>query len=222
MTIKRALTRDSVNLPSVSIYTNISRITVWAIGITILLSTCFGVDVSGIVAALGVGGIAISLGFKDTLANLISGVQVSTCKIMKPGDHIEVSGKSGTVIDTSWRHTTIQDMNGQTVIVPNSIINSSAIVKKPAFNVVRVHIMVKCGKYPLDKLNHLMIAKINPIVAVYGKLREDPRIIYTSIDDGGAKGTIVVKFAKKISASQAVDIKNAITVAVAPYTDYSK
>ena len=80
------MTRDSVPIPSMSIYVNLGRIAVWAIGLTILCSTCFGFDVTGFVAALGIGGIAISLGFKDTISNLISGVQVSSLKIMVPGD----------------------------------------------------------------------------------------------------------------------------------------
>ena len=99
--IKRYLSRGKAKIPSMSIYINIGRICVWAIGISILLATCFDIDVSGLVTALGVGGIAISLGFKDTINNLISGVQVTSCKIMEPGDYISVGDKSGIVVDTT-------------------------------------------------------------------------------------------------------------------------
>ena len=54
-----------------------------------MLSTCYGVDVSAAITALGIGGIAISLGFQDTIANLIGGLQVSLLRIIKPGDNIE-------------------------------------------------------------------------------------------------------------------------------------
>ncbi len=40
--------------------------------------------------------------------------------IIKPGDNIEVGGVSGVVQDITWRHTTIEDACGQTIIVPNS------------------------------------------------------------------------------------------------------
>lgn len=56
---------------------------------------------TGFVAALGIGGIAISLGFKDTISNLISGVQVSALKIMVPGDHVMIGTHTGIVIDTT-------------------------------------------------------------------------------------------------------------------------
>ena len=79
-----------------------------------MLATCFDIDVSGLVTALGVGGIAISLGFKDTIANLISGVQITSSKILEPGDYIEVGKYAGIVDDTSWRHTIIKNFKGKT------------------------------------------------------------------------------------------------------------
>lgn len=62
------------DLPSSSIFINIARGAVWITGVCIMLSTCFRVDVSAAITALGIGGIAISLGFQDTLSNLIGGL----------------------------------------------------------------------------------------------------------------------------------------------------
>ena len=126
--IRRVLSHDSVPLPSSSIFANIVRVVVWAIGVSVILSSCFGVDVTAAVAALGIGGIAISLGFQDTLSNLIGGLQVSLLRIIKPGDNIEVGSERGVVQDVTWRHTTIKDSLGQTVIIPNSIISTTALV----------------------------------------------------------------------------------------------
>ena len=41
-----------------------------------MLDSCFGVDTSSLITALGVGGIAVSLGFQDTLSNFIGGLHV--------------------------------------------------------------------------------------------------------------------------------------------------
>ena len=75
---------EEKNLPSSSIFVNIARGAVWLLGVCIMLSTCYGVDVSAAITALGIGGIAISLGFQDTIANLIGGLQVSLLRIIKP------------------------------------------------------------------------------------------------------------------------------------------
>lgn len=216
------LTRDSVPIPSMSIYVNLGRIAVWAIGITILAATCFGFDVTGFLAALGIGGIAVSLGFKDTISNLISGVQVSSCKLMMPGDHVEVGNYSGIVIDTTWRHTTIQDMYGETIIVPNAIINSTALVKKEPYSTVRVHIQLHSKSAALSNVSDRIVQEVQMAAQNFGTLTENVKIRFTSIVDGGAKGTVIVKFNEPLDGSTTVDIKDAIIKVMAPYVEAAK
>ena len=89
-TLRHLLNRDDNPLPASSIFINIARAVIWMIGGSFILDNCFGINANALVAALGVGGIAISLGFQDTLSNLIGGVQVTFMGIIKPGDNIEV------------------------------------------------------------------------------------------------------------------------------------
>lgn len=98
-TLRHLLSRDDNPLPSSSIFINIARAVIWMIGGSFILDNCFGINANALVAALGVGGIAISLGFQDTLSNLIGGIQVTFMGIIKPGDNIEVGGVSGVVQD---------------------------------------------------------------------------------------------------------------------------
>lgn len=126
--IKHLLHSDSNPLPTASIIVNIVRATIYIVGGSIILDACFNVDASALITALGVGGIAVSLGFQDTLSNLIGGLQVTFMGIVKPGDNIEVGTEVGVVQDVSWRHTTIRDSLGQTVIIPNSVISKTALV----------------------------------------------------------------------------------------------
>lgn len=126
--MSRVLHHDSNPLPSSSIIINIVRAVVWIIGVSFVLDSCFGINTSSVIGALGIGGIAVSLGFQDTLSNLIGGLQVTFMGLVKPGDNIEVGSESGVVQDVTWRHTTIRDGLGQTVIIPNSIISTTALV----------------------------------------------------------------------------------------------
>lgn len=126
--LRKLLNLDTVPLPSASIIINIVRAVIWIGGGSIILDGVYGVNTNAIVAALGVGGIAVSLGFQDTLSNLIGGLQVTFMGIVKPGDNIEVGSERGVVQDVTWRHTTIKDSLGQTVIIPNSIISTTALV----------------------------------------------------------------------------------------------
>ena len=205
-----------------SIYVNLGRIAVWCFGLVILCSTCFGFDVTGFVAALGIGGIALSLGFKDTISNLISGVQVSSLKIMVPGDHVMIGNHTGIVIDTTWRHTTIQDMYGETVVIPNSMINSTAVVKKAPYSVVRVHIQLHSKSAALTAVSDRIIQEVRMAVQNYGTLTEDVKIKFQSIVDGGAKGTVIVKFVEDLDGATTIDIKDVIIKVIAPYVEAAK
>ncbi len=123
--------RDDNSIPQSSIFVNIARGIIWGIGICLVLDSCFNVNMSALIAALGVGGIALSLGFQDTLSNLIGGVQISFMRIVKPGDNIQVGNNKGVVQDVTWRHATIKNRNGETVIIPNSVISKNAVVHLP-------------------------------------------------------------------------------------------
>ena len=75
--LRHIMQRDDTSIPQSSIFINIMRGIVWGLGCCFVLDTCFNVNMSALIAALGVGGIALSLGFQDTLSNLIGGVQIS-------------------------------------------------------------------------------------------------------------------------------------------------
>lgn len=68
--VKRIGRNENNPLPSSSIFANIVRVCVWAIGLAWMFRTCFNYDVTGFVAALGIGGIAISLGFRTRCSTL--------------------------------------------------------------------------------------------------------------------------------------------------------
>ena len=115
-------------LPSSTIFANIARVCIWLAGIALGAKVAFGYDLTGLVAALGIGGIALSLGMQDTLQNLIGGLQVSLGRLVEPGEYIEVLGQRGQVKDVTWRHTTMIDTAGKTHIIPNSVINRNEII----------------------------------------------------------------------------------------------
>ena len=95
------------------------------IGVITSLGT-LGVDVSGIIAGLGISGVALSLALKDILSNFVSGVLIFIYEPFKVGDHIEVEGKSGMVKSINLRYVTIES-GDKNILVPN-LISASKIV----------------------------------------------------------------------------------------------
>jgi small-conductance mechanosensitive channel len=68
-----------------------AKLLVLVIGIIVVLAE-FGVEVTPIVASLGIGGLAIALALQDTLANMFSGFYILAEKSIRVGDFINVEG----------------------------------------------------------------------------------------------------------------------------------
>ena len=125
--IRAYLSKDSVDAPSGSIFVNLARMMIWAVGITFMLGA-LGVQIGPLVASLGVVGLAVSLGLQDTLANFFSGLQITTSRQIQPGQYIKLStAEEGTVVDVTWRNTTLRAPSNDLVIVPNSVIARAQI-----------------------------------------------------------------------------------------------
>jgi len=105
---------------SATIFVNIVRVAVVGIGLLVLLQS-MGVSVTPLITALGVGGLAVALALQDTLANLFAGVHILVSRKVQPGDYVRLdSGQEGYIVDINWRNTTIRQLAGNLVIVPNA------------------------------------------------------------------------------------------------------
>ena len=87
----------------------------------------FGYNISGFVAGLGIGGLAISLAAKDALANLFGGVVIISEKPFSIGDWIMTPSVEGTVEDISFRSTKVRTFAQALVTVPNSTLANEPI-----------------------------------------------------------------------------------------------
>lgn len=105
---------------SASIVRIIVNIIVLVIGTLVIFKT-LGVDVTPVLTALGVGGLAVALALQDTLANLFAGVHLLAMKQINTGDYVTLdSGQEGFIEDIGWRATTIRMLRNNLIVVPNT------------------------------------------------------------------------------------------------------
>lgn len=110
-----------------SIFANIARVFVLAIGFLVALQT-LGVSVGPVLAALGVGGLAVALALQDTLSNLFAGLHVIGSRKILPGDYVMLdSGEEGYVEDVNWRNTTLRNLRNNSILVPNARLASATL-----------------------------------------------------------------------------------------------
>ena len=125
--------------PSTTIFTNIVRITIYTIGLLIILDT-INVSIAPMLTALGVGGLAVSLALKDTLTDVFAGLHILLSKKVEPGDFVSLdSGEMGYIQNITWRNTKMLERSNNVIHIPNTKL-SSAIIKNydsgdPSFSV---------------------------------------------------------------------------------------
>ena len=134
MPVKRLLVANEHSKRGGTIFQNILRVAATCWAVCCILDIFFGVDMAGILAAMGVVGIAVSLGAQQTIANVIGGIIVSLSNMVGPGDWIMLSGhKEARFIDTNWRRTTLENEDGVLYAVPNAEMVSNIIEKGNPF-----------------------------------------------------------------------------------------
>lgn len=84
-------------------------------------------SISGLVAGLGLGGLAFALAAKDMLANLFGGLVILLDRPFTVGDWIKTGGVEGTVEDLNFRSIKIRTMEQAVVTVPNSLVASAPV-----------------------------------------------------------------------------------------------
>lgn len=90
----------------------------WGLGIVVALNNA-GYDVGALLAGIGIGGLALAMAAKDTLANIFGGFTVFTDKPFRVGDRVRLSGYDGIVQEVGIRSTRIRTLEGPVVVVPN-------------------------------------------------------------------------------------------------------
>ena len=99
---------------------------------TITAMGTLGINVSALVAGLGLTGFALGIALKDGLSNMVSGAMLLIYRPFRIGDRITVAGNEGVVASIDLRYTTLS-APAQRILIPNStLFTNNVIVHGPA------------------------------------------------------------------------------------------
>ena len=104
----------------------VTRVSLILFGFITALGT-LGVDVSALVAGLGLTGFALGFALKDTISNILSGVMVLLYRPFDVGNQIEVAGHRGMVVSIDLRYTALEYENNK-ILIPNSKLFTTPII----------------------------------------------------------------------------------------------
>ena len=175
-------------IKSPTLVVNLVRIAVGVLGLFIILQN-LGIDITALITALGIGGIAIALALQDTLGNLFAGIQIILSKPVRQRDYIRLSsGEEGWVTDVKARSTTIQTFpDGNLVTVPNATLASS-IVKNFSMPERALWVTVEVGVSYDSDLEHVEAVALDVAARVLsdgdgGVPGEDPVVRFHTFGD---------------------------------------
>jgi small-conductance mechanosensitive channel len=119
--------RRAVGLGVTGLVRTAVRGTIWLIGLLVLLDAV-GVQITPLLTALGVGGLAVALALQDTLSNLFAGVHLLADKPIRVGDYVRIADTiEGHVVDVGWRSTRVRTLQHNIVVVPNKRVAESIV-----------------------------------------------------------------------------------------------
>ncbi|MDK6663564.1 mechanosensitive ion channel [Alloscardovia omnicolens] len=208
---------DRSPLPSASLFINVTRSALWVIAFIIVLKPVFGVEANSLITALGVGGVAISLGMQDTISNIISGFGLMAGRVIKPGDRVVINNIHGTVKDVTWRHTVVIERNGNEMWIPNSVLNTASLEKilrsNEAYTTLRILLKpsIDVRSTVADIVRTVQTATLN-----YSLKGTTPTVRLVSFTAYGIEANVVL-YAKERTAYSVIHDSAARALAGKPY-----
>jgi MscS family membrane protein len=170
----------SPRIPLESINAHLTRILmqvlgmVTAAGLLAMGATQLGIPVYGIVAGLGVGGLAIALAAQPTIENFIGGLSLFADKPIRVGDFCRYGSDEGTVETIGIRSTGIRGRDRTLTTIPNAVLSKMALVNSDLRDqmLIRCVLGLRCETSP-EQLRYLLV-RIREMLLVHPRVDPDP------------------------------------------------
>jgi MscS family membrane protein len=139
----------------------------------VFIFSAWNINISPLLATAGIAGLAIGLAVKDSLANILGGLQLVLDKTFKVGDKVELeSGEMGVILDIGLRSTKLKTYDNEVIHIPNGTLANAKIKNftQPDFSIrVNVKFGVVYGS-DAEKVRQVVVEALKKIEEVL----EDP------------------------------------------------
>jgi small-conductance mechanosensitive channel len=141
--LRKSLSKSKIRKSLSELFVTLLKVVIWTSGILIAVTILFPSLTAGkLLAALGLGSVAVGLAFKDIFENFFAGILIMLRKPMRIGDFIECEGIEGKVELISVRETYLRKTDDQLVLVPNSFLFKNPLSILTDFELRRFDIVV--------------------------------------------------------------------------------
>jgi len=103
------------------------RITISIVAVLLIAENILGADVKSLLLSAGVGGIAVALAAKDTIANFFGSITIFADRPFQIDELVKIGDHYGTVEEVGFRSTRIRTLDGHLVVIPNNTIANTDV-----------------------------------------------------------------------------------------------
>lgn len=135
--ILRARAPEPTAATTMNVMALLGKVALWAVTLVVILGN-LGVDITALVAGLGVSSIAVALAAQSILADVFASVAIAMDKPFSIGDFIVVDTLSGTVEAIGLKSTRLRSLDGEIVVFANSDLLKSRVLNYRHLNERRV------------------------------------------------------------------------------------
>ena len=163
----------------------ITRVLIYVIAIFLVLAI-LEINLTGLIAGLGLGGVIVTLAAQDTAKNLFGGLVIFIDKPFVVGDWIEMDAYEGTIEDITFRTTRIRTFENALVNIPNAIIADASVTNwsKMEKRRYKTNLCVELNT-PLEKLE-LLKSRIEKMLQERESVYDDSIIVrFDQITENG-------------------------------------
>jgi len=168
-----------------------SKLILIMIGIVIMIQE-WGYDVSGLVAGIGLGGLALSLAAQDTLANLFGFMAIVGDRPFDVGEYIVTPDVEGVVERVGLRSTRVRRLDQALIAVPNNKLANSAILNWTSLSKRRLDFVLRITYDASSDDLRLLLERIRDMLRVRETVEPDSIVVYF-IDFGESGLSILVR-----------------------------
>lgn len=126
MLLEKHFKKGDSNTPLPAVFRMAIRMLLWSVGLLLILSN-IGVDITSLVAGLGIGGLAISLALQNILSDLFASFSIAVDKPFEIGDFIIIGEHKGTVKHIGMKTTRITALEGEEIVISNNELTSARV-----------------------------------------------------------------------------------------------
>jgi small-conductance mechanosensitive channel len=123
---QRSLTTDRAVVGSLGVIAFIAQVLIWSM-VALLTLDNIGIDVTALVAGLGIGGIAIALAVQNILGDLFASLSITFDRPFVVGDFLSVGEFLGSVEYIGIKSTRLRSLGGEQIIMPNADLLGSRV-----------------------------------------------------------------------------------------------